>query len=866
MYYSPNLNTVYINERLKKRLDSILASPITTLTAPAAYGKTTAIHWWEKNLAQRQAEAIILHQLIFNDNLMDFWEGLCKSLARFPDLADQMLALGYPENPRQISIFADILAETFSTINLLPTYLIIDDIHLIQQRPLIDLLFSLARILPETLHLVLLSRNQIFTEEQKLLLGNQLCEITAGDLLLKENELQAFALACELPASQEDLQTLYEITEGWISAIYLNFKSYAQSGAWLYHKESILSLVDSVLFEPLPKDCRELLLLLSMTEEFTKEQAAYLWPGEDLEDLLELLEKNNGFILKNDSHSYHCHRILFRCARQKFEERPESYQKDSYTKLGHWYISTKEYQRAYAIFHKAGDWHGIMQTLEEDRFANFNEAYVRNIRRRFQECPEEILRQYPMALVRCMPKMFVCNDLTLLKQAKVLLLESLEQNQKLTPREKNYLLGTAEVFESLLSFNDITAMSTRQRRAKSLLGDCLLQIDPKTAWTFAAPSVFMLYHRSVGRADEESKEMAECMPHYYDLSGGHGSGAEHLFQAELYYERGQLVDAEIANHMAMRQAEEYQQHSILLNCRILSMRIAIFRGEWSVIEECRDHCRKMLLAEKQYPLAHTLDVALAYIYALLDRPEAAAEWILKEGISETSLMSPALAVFYTFYNQLLLAQQDWVQVLIRREECQRIYTHYTHVACQIYHHIQLAAALEKLDKQAEALDELSIAFHMAMPDGIRMPFVENVDHLAPLLEELSRQEAYREAIHEITILAREYQRGKQQILWGYWDEHQRYGLSERELEIAKLAAARKSNLEIADALHLAPGTVRNHLSCIFAKLNITGTVKNKRRALEEILGDQTQTSLPEYWMDQGEKRVERRKKDRRKNK
>ncbi len=44
--------------------------------------------------------------------------------------------------------------------------------------------------------------------------------------------------------------------------------------------------------------------------------------------------------------------------------------------------------------------------------------------------------------------------------------------------------------------------------------------------------------------------------------------------------------------------------------------------------------------------------------------------------------------------------------------------------------------------------------------------------------------------------------------------------SNRELAILKLLGTGKSNKEIAQSLHLSTGTVRNHLSNIFCKLDV----------------------------------------------
>ena len=46
-------------------------------------------------------------------------------------------------------------------------------------------------------------------------------------------------------------------------------------------------------------------------------------------------------------------------------------------------------------------------------------------------------------------------------------------------------------------------------------------------------------------------------------------------------------------------------------------------------------------------------------------------------------------------------------------------------------------------------------------------------------------------------------------------------LSERELDVLRLLARGFTNAEIAAQLHLAEGTVRNHVSAIFSKLDVT---------------------------------------------
>jgi len=52
------------------------------------------------------------------------------------------------------------------------------------------------------------------------------------------------------------------------------------------------------------------------------------------------------------------------------------------------------------------------------------------------------------------------------------------------------------------------------------------------------------------------------------------------------------------------------------------------------------------------------------------------------------------------------------------------------------------------------------------------------------------------------------------------DDGRQQSLSEREVEILRLAKRGLPNPQIAQSLHISPGTVRNHLSTIYRKLDV----------------------------------------------
>jgi DNA-binding NarL/FixJ family response regulator len=62
-------------------------------------------------------------------------------------------------------------------------------------------------------------------------------------------------------------------------------------------------------------------------------------------------------------------------------------------------------------------------------------------------------------------------------------------------------------------------------------------------------------------------------------------------------------------------------------------------------------------------------------------------------------------------------------------------------------------------------------------------------------------------------------------------------LTEREVDVLRLIARGFTNAGIAERLHLSEGTVRNHVSAIFAKLEVTDRTQAAVIAIQYGLGE-----------------------------
>lgn len=716
-------------------------------------------------------------------------------------------------------------------------FFILDDVHILPSKAVTQFILFFAKDIPSNAHIILMSRNQIFNEAYRLELGHKLHELSFHDLSLEKEELYEYAQLCGLDASKKELDELAASSEGWFAIIYLNFKAYEKDRKWLSGSTDIISLINEVLLEPLSEEEKEFLILMGIGDEFTEAQAAYVWEASDLEGdsekLLSSLSKNNAFIAKTEEF-YIYHHMLRQSVRHLFSQKPEEYKKKIYNRIGDWHMEQREYTQAYLAYAEAGDFDKFLTCMEVDMTESLYAEYAHDFFEWMDDCPEEILLRHPTALGAGMLAMFTFNNIEGYYRFNELLLKAVEMNDELSEEEKNNLLGDAAVAECVTAFNDIPKMGKHLKNASTLLSRTTYSINFNDMWTFGSPSVLMLYHREAGSADTEYEELKEAMLFYHQVTDGHGSGAVPCFGAELHFERGEFNKADILNKMAMSAAKRKNQFSIMLASEFLNMRLELINGNFDKIKEIIESMGKLLREERQYALLNTMDVCRMYIAASLGRIQDAPEWMEEDNIYDLSMLFMALPMLHTFYNQLLLAKGEYTAVIARREECSELYKVFSNILCTIWLHTQLAGAFEKIDMMKEAKAELKSALDLAMPDNILMPFAENRSYIFKSLSDLKKADEYSEYINKILELSATVQSAKDKINLENFGIDSGLGLSERELEIARLAASRMTTSEIAEKLYISEGTVRNHLSRVFEKLGITGSGKNKRLELEKF--------------------------------
>jgi LuxR family maltose regulon positive regulatory protein len=596
--------------------------------------------------------------------------------------------------------------------------------------------------------------------------------------------------------------------------------------------------MEAALFNPLPEREKELLAALSLFETFSGAEAVFVGDMADAEDILRKLMESNGFITRQESGgAYKLHHMFREVVRENFGKLPPERRRQVIRRAGLAHLRGKDYIAANRMFYAAGDFENLLLSLEEDYGASLAGEHKAEFLSWVRDCPRELLREHPIAMLICARHLYMYNRKAACGETLEDLRRVLAENVRLSGQERDNLLGEVEIAASFLCYNDAVAMGVHFKRALELMDRPTNSVSLVVPWTYGTPSVFAAYHRKSGEADAEKAVMKEAMPTWYKLNRHHGAGAEHLFEGELHFLRGNFTDGIISLHRARHEAKQNRQPVMALAADFLRLRIETFGGSFESVEPTLQTMRGLADEHRLPMLLHTADICEAWIYALAGKPDKAASWMAEGNLENTRVMYPGVHFLHMAYCQLLLSQGEYAALIAQEYEKRALYRVYPTLLCEIYLDIQLAAAYERLGRRESAVTHLMRALEMAAPDQIYLPFAENGSYIAGPLRDIAGG-SFRSYIERILALYAQNRLEKKESPYLSEAKPSLDILSEREATIARLAAGGMSNKEIAAELFISESRVKGQLSGIFQKLGIANG-RDKRGALAAMFPAET---------------------------
>lgn len=206
---------------------------LSVIVAPAGYGKTTLASSALPTTPSRAAEppdaptgeACWLALDEDDDAPTRFVQSLAASVAALiPKTAHAatLLALSRAESRRALLLLLAALEELTA-----PVLLVLDNYHRIQNPAVHDLLRAALEYTPETVHWLILSRQQLPISIGRLRLERQVLELNTDDLRLNRAEIQAFLQLNDVHTTDAEALALIEArTQGWLAGLQLALLSF----------------------------------------------------------------------------------------------------------------------------------------------------------------------------------------------------------------------------------------------------------------------------------------------------------------------------------------------------------------------------------------------------------------------------------------------------------------------------------------------------------------------------------------------------------------------------------------------------------------------------------------------------------------
>ncbi|HWI64249.1 MAG TPA: LuxR C-terminal-related transcriptional regulator [Symbiobacteriaceae bacterium] len=207
--------------RLTRRLSEGLGRPLTLISAPAGFGKTTLLSEWRATPEGRETPVAWLSLDGHDNEPARFWSYLIGALERLPDSPQnlghetmELLRAGVPVPP------AELLTPLINGISSEKAVLVLDDYHVIESPAIHDAVSFLVEHLPPGLRLVVLTRSDPPWPLARLRAHKLMAELRSADLRFTAEEAAAFlnrTIGLELAVA--DIAALERRTEGWVAAL-----------------------------------------------------------------------------------------------------------------------------------------------------------------------------------------------------------------------------------------------------------------------------------------------------------------------------------------------------------------------------------------------------------------------------------------------------------------------------------------------------------------------------------------------------------------------------------------------------------------------------------------------------------------------
>ena len=321
------INIVHRPE-LYEKLNIGLSRKLILVSAPAGFGKTTVVSDW---IDQNKIPAAWFSIDNGDNDPVNFLSYIISGIQSIHSAFGQgARKLLNSANKPSVESIASLLINEMLKINE-NFLLVLDDFHLINNNEVIKIVTYLLDHISFNIHIVILTRSDPALSVSRLRSQHQLVELRLSDLSFSANDISTlFNKKLRLGLSIEDIYSLETKTEGWIAGLQLtaiSMQGRVDISGFIHDLKGDNRYIMDYLMEEVLKiqtdEIKEFLLQTSILEQLSAHLCNAVLNRNDSQLILEILEKNNMFVIPLDEERtwYRYHHLFAELLKQRLHLR-----------------------------------------------------------------------------------------------------------------------------------------------------------------------------------------------------------------------------------------------------------------------------------------------------------------------------------------------------------------------------------------------------------------------------------------------------------------------------------------------------------------------------------------------------------------
>ncbi|WP_018622160.1 LuxR C-terminal-related transcriptional regulator [Spirosoma luteum] len=873
----PGIQTVHRTELFEK-LATGLKTKLMLISAPAGFGKTTLVSDW---IIQQKIPAAWYSIDTSDNDAAEFLSYMITAIqGLYPKFGENALKLLH--SPSQISPESIIQVLINELISFPKHFLVVlDDFHIITNREVLTLFTYFIEFIPPTIHLVILTRADPNLPIAKLRSQHQLVELRATDLSFSANEIHfLFNRTLKLKLNQEDVQSLTIKTEGWIAGlqlIALALQGREDSSAFIQAFKGNNRYIMDYLIEEVLKiqtpETKEFLLQTSLLEQLSGPLCDAVLDRQDSQTVLEMLERNNVFIISLDAERkwFRYHHLFADLLKQRLLVRERSAVMKLHAKASVWFEQNQQIPLAIEHLFQIQDYGKAIELLEELVEGMWEKGHHTSIIKYGDLLPDELIKKNPRFSLFYAWVLITAGQI----QKAAPFLASAEQLTR-----QNIANGAAIPDQKKLVGKLAVALAYQHSfmgKPEIILAYCRTALDNLSE---EDPLWFSWGWYAVGRAQLANENLMESTVALKKaLVFGKKSGNIYLITTiaiALAFNEGRLGRYNVSYQRSVDLLEFLKENGYAALVKtdwtfaVLFANMAAIKYFWADLDEATENIKiayRLCIHEADM----TSKVLVLVVYSVLlhgqgDLVEAELKIKEMEVILQKNKVNPFLESMYIGWKATWLVSQNELEKARAFLDMHDVETgkpisyleEYRYIAfalllmaehkmeeaygllSQLY---EMASAQGRIERMIEtkvflsivflaigdkekALSSLTESLSYAATDEILMYHLNYLERINPLLQEIFKKQATAESkLPQPFIDKLKYTIEKRKK-----SPSAHFKLTTRDREALQLLAGDLTNQEIADKLFISLNTVKSRLKDLYVKLEVDSRSKAVEKA------------------------------------